>query len=292
MIDQHPQAGQERIKSADRVLDVFEALGGEPGGLSFPDLIKRLGVPKSSLHGLLSILVNRQYLVFDEATRHYFLGVQIFEHGQSFLQHHQEAREAKATMEAIVAQVNETVQLAMLRGSESINLAKVDCAHMLRLQSEVGKHFSAHATSLGKVLLAHLPEGEVRARFGSGDLPRYTEHTFVRMDDLLAELARIRERGFSFDTEEYTSGVFCVGVPIFNHALQALTGLSVTIPTSRLTSDLLARCLANLAAGSLAISARMGARQRSPELVRLSVIENAAAALNGTQARNWIDRAR
>lgn len=277
-----------RIKSADRVLDVFEILSNEPQGVSFPELLRRMGVPKSSLHGLLGILVERQYLDFDPVTRHYRFGVQLFEHGQSFLKHHADVREAKIAMERVVAEVNETVQLSLLRGSEGVNLATVDCTHPLRMHLEVGRHFTGHATSLGKVLLAHLPEDEARSRIGSGPLERFTEHTMLDAETLFDELRKIADRGFSLDTEECIPGIFCIGVPILDNTGAALIGMSVTIPTSRLTSDLLSRALASLATGSIAVSQRMGARHPHPPLALIADRGRAQTALAGTKAAEWL----
>lgn len=288
-----PDIGAEagaKIKSADRVLDLFEVLAVEPVGLSFPELVKRLNLPKSSLHGLLSVLVSRQYLAFDEESRRYNIGVQLFDHGQAFLKQHPEAREARVAMANVVAAVNESVQLGVLRGAEGVNLATVECSHPLRLQLAVGRHFAAYATSLGKVLLAHLPDEEVRARIGSGELERFTEHTFGHVDLLLEELARIRQRGFSLDTEEGIPGVFCVAVPIANSAGQVETGMSVTIPTSRLNADLLSRALASLATASLQISARIGASVMLPQIQMLTDPAQAAAALNASHAVEWLKR--
>ncbi|RYG88314.1 MAG: IclR family transcriptional regulator [Alphaproteobacteria bacterium] len=277
-----------RIKSADRVLDVFEALTHEPRGLSFPELVSRLGVPKSSLHGLLAVLVDRQYLVFDELSRRYVFGVQLFEHGQSFLTHHGEAREARLAMQAVVAEVNETVQLGLLRGTEGVNIGTVDCTHALRMRLEVGRHFPGYATSLGKVLLAHLPEAEMIQRAGQGPLQRHTEHTLVSSEKLVAELRRIRSRGFSLDSEELVPGVFCVGVPIFDNSGQARTGMSVTIPTSRLNLDILSRALAALARESIAVSARMGVAEASATLAAIVSPATAAEALLKTHAKGWV----
>lgn len=278
-----------RIKSADRVLDVFEALGPEQTGLTFPQLTKRLGLPKSSLHGLLHLLVSRQYLSFDGESRRYNIGVQLFDHGQAFLKQHPEAREARAAMTNVVSAVNESVQLGVLHGAEGVNLATVECSHPLRLQLAVGRHFAAYATSLGKVLLAHLTDEEVRRRLGSGALERFTQHTIGHVDELIAELGSIRQRGFSLDTEEGLPGIFCIAVPIANSAGQVVTGMSVTIPTSRLTADLLSRALAQLAKASLQISDKIGVRELPQQLQMLTDVGTAKQALRMTQAAHWLN---
>jgi DNA-binding IclR family transcriptional regulator len=276
------------IKSADRVLDLFEALGREQTGLTFPQLTKRLGLPKSSLHGLLSLLVSRQYLSFDAESRRFNIGVQLFDHGQAFLKQHPEVREARAAMANVVSTINESVQLGVLHGADGVNLATVECSHPLRLQLAVGRHFAPYATSLGKVLLAHLTEEEVRLRLGSGALEQFTQHTFASVDVLVDELRRIRQRAFSLDTEEAILGIFCVAVPIASGAGQVVTGMSVTIPTSRLSSDLLSRALAQLANASLQISERIGAREPLPQLKMLTDVGVAEQALRTTQAVHWL----
>jgi IclR family acetate operon transcriptional repressor len=169
-----------------------------------------------------------------------------------------------------------------------VNLATVECTHPLRMHLEVGRRFAGHATSLGKALLAHLTEEDVRMRVGNGPLERFTPNTITSVDQLVLDLACVAERGFSLDTEESIPGIFCVGVPIFNTAGRAATGLSITIPTSRLSSELLAMALSHLAAGSLSISQRMGVRTPSPQLELLRDKERARRALAGTNATNWL----
>ena len=93
-------------------------------------------------------------------------------------------------MDEIAAALNETVQLARLDGTENVYLAKVDSTHPLRLQSEVGVRLSAHATGLGKALLACLPDEEVRRRFGTKPLARMTRNTITSIGALVKELAR------------------------------------------------------------------------------------------------------
>ncbi|WP_281985553.1 IclR family transcriptional regulator [Thalassorhabdomicrobium marinisediminis] len=277
-----------RIKSADRVLDVLELLGDNPAGLKFPELVEALGIPKSSLLGLLKNLVARRYLVFVEAERRYYLGVQIFELGQSFLEHHPESREAKSAMEWVVQEVNETVQLAMLLGTESVNLAKVDSGHMLRLQSVVGRHFGAHASSVGKAILSGLDDDEIQRRFGEGPFAALTPLTHRGLGPLLEDVRQIRARGFSLDVEECTQGVFCVGVPIYGRAHEVTTAMSVTIPTIRLRRELLARALSCLAEASLQVSARMGVRGRDPQLQGLTQLPVATAALQNSPAEAYL----
>jgi IclR family acetate operon transcriptional repressor len=184
--------------------------------------------------------------------------VRVWETGFAYHRHHGFLKEARAVMEAITARLNETVQLAKLAGGENIYLDKVDSTHALRLQSEIGTRLSAHATGIGKALLAQLDPEEVRERFAGPALPRYTPNSIGTLADLLDELALIRARGFSIDNEEYTPGIFCLAVPVYEAGAPATTAISVSVPISRIDREALPTILSVLAAGSVDIAQRVG----------------------------------
>lgn len=266
-----------RVKSAERLLDLIELVAAHGGALSFPTLGQLTGFPKSSLHALLAVLSSRGYFAFDSQTRTYSLGLKVWENGQAYRQSRDIVADSRDAMHAIVADLNETVQLASLDGAENVYLAKVDSTHPLRLQSDVGGRLSAHATGLGKALLAALPDSEVRSRFRGPDLARMTPNTIATMGELLQELARVRDCGYAVDNEEYTPGLFCIAVPVADHLARTVAAISISFPLFRLHLAIAARGLSQLAAASLAITLRMGGEVRDPRLERL---------LDEDQARN------
>jgi len=268
-----------RVKSAERVLDLIETLAGNEPGLSFPALSQITGFPKSSLHALLGVLTARRYLAFDETTRLYSLGSKIWENGQAYLKGRDIVRDSLDAMRGIVALLNETVQLASLDGTENVYLAKVDSTHPLRLQSDVGGRLSAHATGLGKALLASLADAEVRSRFARKPLAGMTPNTITTMPALLEELAVVRRTGYSVDNEEYTPGLFCIAVPIRDHLRQTVAAVSVSFPLLRIDIDAATLGLRELASASLAITARMGGQSEDAILESLTHEANARAAL-------------
>jgi len=256
-------------KSAARALDILDVLCSHPDGLSFTTLLQILQFPKSSLHELLSILCARGYVDLDPDSRNYTPGIRVWENGQAYLQHRNLVCESRPVMESIVHALNETVQLAVLDGVENVYLAKVDCSHPLRLASEVGKRLPAHATGLGKVLLANLPDEELVARLRQHTLATFTPHTIADKALLLKELAAIRERGFAIDNEEYHLGLRCVAVPIRDSHDRDTAALSASIPIMRADADQLSLALRLLAKGSLDIARRMGCPADDARLRRL-----------------------
>ena len=262
-----------------RALDLLDMLAARTDGLSFADLGRALEVPKSSLHELLTVLVERSYVEYDPGRRTYALGIRTWENGQAYLRHHDLVSVARPVMDQVVARLNETVQLAVLDGIENVYLAKVDCSHPLRLQSEVGRRLHAHATGLGKVLLAALPESERRKRLNDRALPGFTPRTITDLSLLLDELARVRGRGFGLDHEEYTPGLRCVAVPVRGHHGTVVAALSVSIPVMRAASTQLAQALAVLSESSIEIARRLGCGQDDPLLAVLRSPAQAQEAL-------------
>jgi len=274
-----PAAGERTVKSAARVLDILEHVAPRAGGAGFPELARALAIPKSSLHALLELMTGRGWLDLDAETRRYRLGIRVWEAGQAFPRHHDLLDVARAMLRDLVAAVNETAQLAVLSGAENVYLAKEESSHPLRLQSEAGARLPAHATGVGKALLARLADAEVAARLGGPALAAFTANTHASLPALLEELAATRARGFAIDNEECAPGVFCLAVPVYDHAGKAAMAVSVAVPTSRLAPDRLAGILCALARGSLAVAARTGTPVPDPALARLADPAAAAAAI-------------
>lgn len=251
------------------MFDLVEALGRTRSGMTFAELLVALRMPKSSLHALLAAAGGRGYIEQDPASRQYTLGLRAWETGQAYIRQHDFLVEAEKAMRGFVASVNETVQLARLDGNENVYIAKVDSTHLLRLQSEVGGRLLAHATGLGKVLLAELPAADLAVRFAQSGLPRMTPNTIIELAALEAELAVTRSRGFGIDNEEYTPGLFCLALPV-RVGGRVAAAISASIPTSRAGIDRLAEALAGLATTSLQISALNGGAAADVTLDRLA----------------------
>lgn len=276
-MDDDATTGEPRsVKSAERVFDVLEQVMQARGGQSFMQIGKALNIPKSSLFALLGAMERRQYLELDPVARAYRLGPRTLELGQAYLHGQDLIETARQAMAALVAEVNETAQLARLAGSDNVYLARVDSSHALRLQSEPGSRLPAQATGIGKALLSLMSEAEIEALFGAGALPVYSPTSLASVAALKQELELTRRRGFALDNEEYTPGVFCLAVPVYDAPGRAQCAVSVSIPVTRVGAGTLPRILAKLAECSLAVSRRRGAGAPDPVLARLADPDEAA----------------
>ena len=120
---------------------------------------------------MLSLLAERSFIEVGPDSRRYTLGIRVWEVGQAYVRHREiVSRSRSARWKRSSPTINETVQLSILDHSDNVYLAKVDCTHPLRLQTDVGKRFPAHATALGKVLLSQLPPEEASRRLRAKEL--------------------------------------------------------------------------------------------------------------------------
>ncbi len=236
----------EPVKSALRTVEVLTAVSRAPAGLTFGEILDIMGWPRSSTYNLLQTLTLTRFLQLNEIDRRYRIGMRLWEAAQGFELGRELAHIATPFLEGANAELDETVQLAILDGIENVYIAKVEAHHHLKLISEVGSRLPAHATGLGKVLLAGLSTEEVDRRFAGAKMEQYTPQTIANLRDLHHELDVIRERGYSIDTGEYTIGVYCVAVPIRDRSDRFAAAISSSVPEARINEDLKQRMVQTL----------------------------------------------
>lgn len=246
------------VKSARRVLEVLDLLADHESPLTFTAIVDTLGYPKSSLHGLLREAVAARWVTYDPDQRSYALDIRALQAGNAYSRTFSLTDRALPHMRRIRDALDETIQLAVLDGRFNVYVAKVDGGHALTLESSVGKRLPAHATGLGKVLLADLPRADLRGRLSRVRLESLTDQTITDRTALDAELAAIRRVGYAVDREEYTRGVRCIAVPVRDATGAVVAGMSVSVPTIRFGRDFRQRGLEKLRAGATQLSAELG----------------------------------
>jgi DNA-binding IclR family transcriptional regulator len=220
------------VKSADRTLDVLETLASSPEQPTLGELSRRLGIPKSSLHGVLRTLVARGWVRLDPGGTRFGLGVRALQVGAAYVDTDDAVVLLAPVMDELAARFGETVHLGRLDGADVVYLAKRESVHPLRLFSAIGRRLPAHATALGKALLARRGDDEL-TRLLPAPLPRLTPHTLTDIDRLRADLAKTRATGFAVDREENSEGIVCVAVAVPGPGGVPIDAVSVSVPMSR-----------------------------------------------------------
>lgn len=250
--------GAGPVKSAQRTVELLEYFAGNRGPHTLADIQQALGYPKSSLYMLLRTLTECGWVETDRTGTLYGIGVRALLVGTSYIDGDDFVAAARDVLDWLAEATGETIHLARADGPNVVYLATRESKHYLRPISRVGRRLPSHTTSLGKALLAELPEPSVRKLLGD-PLPGLTEHSLTDHDRLAADLAETRLRGYAIDEQENTIGVRCYGVAV--HVSEpARDALSCSVPIARLTRDSEARIVESLFTARFRLERLIGRR--------------------------------
>ncbi|MEV0112705.1 IclR family transcriptional regulator [Streptomyces sp. NPDC050844] len=249
------------VPAVTRALDILELFLEGDGTLSAPEVTRRLQLPRTTVHELLTTLAARSYLVqIPDQTGRYRLGVRAYQLGSRYAEQLDLAAEGQQVAREVAETCDETVHVAVLEDTDVIYIAKVDSTHAVRMVSAAGRKLPAHCTSVGKMLLASLPPADLEARVAGRELTAMTPNSITEPQALLAALAEIRERGIAAEHRESNPDVSCVAAPVRDSAGRVVAALSISVPMIRWSEDR-ERELAGLAAkGADDLSVRLGHR--------------------------------
>jgi DNA-binding IclR family transcriptional regulator len=251
-----PPEGADRPKSVlGKVSVLLSAFAPDQPELSLADLVRRTGLPRSTAHRLAEFLVGEGWLDHVDGT--YRVGVRLFEIGRLVSCWHDLRETAMPFMQDLYEATHEIVHLGVLRGANVLYVDKIGSHRRVNVPSRVGGQLPAHATGLGKAMLAHSSEEEVAAVLQAG-LARKTPYTITNPKAFLAELAVVQEKGYAIDREESGIGVTCAAAAILQ-GRRLIGAISVTGPTYRVQAERLAPAVRTAAFGI----ARMLGRGRS-----------------------------
>lgn len=235
---------QYPIESVDNALQVLLLLGEQPK-LRLTDVSKYLGVASSTAHRLLAMLQYRGFVRQDVSTRTYLPGPMLDGLAFGVLRRLDVRTRARPVLERLNADVQETIHLGRLEGSEVHFIDSVDSARALRVSGRVGQSLPAHCTSTGKALLAELSQEELLRLFPDERLPTMTPHSIGTRTALFEELADVRGRGYARSREEAEEGVTSVAVAL--HATRSpRLAINASVPVSRMSDSILESLLGRL----------------------------------------------
>lgn len=249
------------VPAVSRALDILELFLDRPA-LSAPQITERLDLPRTTVHELVTTLVDRGYLeAVSGAPTRFRLGMRLFQLGSQFADRLDLVREAQEAAGKVAASCDETVHVAVLDGTQVVYIAKMDSTHPVRMVSAVGRRLPAHCTAVGKMLLSGLGEEALDARYPrTQSLAAMTPRSIVSPAKLRAQLDEIRERGVSFDDCESNEAVRCVAAGVYDHTGRMVAAMSISAPIMRWSDENAVQWSELIADGAQALSQRLGHR--------------------------------
>jgi DNA-binding IclR family transcriptional regulator len=233
------------IHSVENAFSLLEALADNGLELGIAELCKKISLPKGTVHRLLGTLKNLGYIEQNPQNRKYYLTVKIFKLG-TVVTDKIGLVQIIPYMKELSQQFNETVNLAILDRDEITYLYSVGSDNTLRLDLKIGSNQPAYCAAVGKVLLAYLSEQELTSYLKRVRLTSHTPYTITSKEYLKKDLKLIRDKGYSFISEEYMQGVSCVAVPLKDQQGKVCAGLSFSVPTVRMNKEKLSLLIDSL----------------------------------------------
>lgn len=232
------------VKTVDRLVRILDCFSPERPTWSLAELSVHLGLPKSTLHRFLASLESHSILRRGLNDKRWRLGYRLIAWGEFAAQSTGLRHVARPIMRDLVAATGETVILTVYQGQEVVCIEKVETSHSVRMTLDVGTRRPPHAGASSKVLMAYLPEGEVQAIIRDRGLPEVCTNTITDPEELAAELARIRERGYAESREETDPGAWGVATPIHERSGNVVAAIGIAGPSSRFTDESAQQCVA------------------------------------------------
>lgn len=252
-------ARKYNVPATAKTLQILEALAILDKGATLQELIEQTGLPKSSVFVILATLETLRYVERD-ASNIYHLGPKAIQFGAAATQTANLSHLFHRAARKVVEECGETVQLAILDQTEVIYVAREDGTRQVQLVSRIGRRLPAHATGLGKALLAALPEETITAMYTNRQLPILTARTINSVSQLKTELNHVREQGYAHDDQESAEGLQCLAAPIYDHDGHAVAAISVSFLSARSSQEHFQCILTSIKSAAQEITMGIGGR--------------------------------
>ena len=246
--------------AVERALAILEAVAPESDGLTNAAISRKLQIPKSSASYILRTLEKQGYLTRNPETGKYRVGLKVLSLSRGALTGIDVREVALPIMRHLMEKTNLTCHLAILDGPDAVYIEKVEPHGFIKMDTWVGRRMRVHATSVGKTLVAHVPEERLEKILAERGMEKRTTKTITTLPRLLKDLEKVRQQGYAVDDEENNLGARCLGAPIFNQdgAIEASIGLSGTI--NQVNAQTMPRIVEALKDAARHISMGMGYR--------------------------------
>lgn len=235
----HDKSAQNTIKSLDRAMEVLEHLS-ETSGATLSKLSGDLGQAPASVYRVLYTLEARGIVDFDASAQTWHIGAGAFLIGSRFLRRTSLVERARPVLRSLMQATGETANLGVAQNGLVLFVSQVETHATIRAFFAPGTMSPMHASGIGKALLAQMDADQVAQILDSQGLERFTGYTLVERGALLADLAHSRTRGYAIDAEEKNIGMRCIAAPIFDVHGEAVAGISVSGPSSRIPDHVIA----------------------------------------------------
>ncbi|PTT20019.1 IclR family transcriptional regulator [Acidovorax sp. HMWF029] len=253
-----PKPSDSYVQSFARGLEVIRSFSADTTAQTLSEVAARTGLTRA---GARRILLTLQTLGYVETDGKLFrLTPRILDLGFAYLSSLPIWNLAEPVMEDLVEEVRESSSAAVLDGLDIVYVLRVPTHKIMRTTLGVGSRLPACWTSMGRVLLAGLPDDELQARLRSHPMERFTDHTTTDVDALIAHIHQARQQGWCLVNQELEEGLISIAAPLTSRTGQTVAALNISGQANRTSADMMQKTLLpTLLTAARTISRMMGA---------------------------------
>jgi DNA-binding IclR family transcriptional regulator len=253
---------QYLVPAIKRCFDLIDLLAERDKGLTVSEIHRALHLPLSSTAAILYTLQTLGCIEKDQESSRYTLGMKIFSYSERRTEQLDIAGRCHELLEHLVSESGLTGHTAVMRDGESMYIDRVPGPGLINFSTYIGMRWPLHVTSVGKVLLAFLPEEELTQTLKYLPLSKITQHTITVRQQFEKQLRQFRRLGYAWEINESEPGVACIAAPIFGDGDVALAAVSVTGTTHQIGDDRITTLGPLVKKYADAMSSRLGSRSR------------------------------
>jgi IclR family pca regulon transcriptional regulator len=249
------------IEALGRGLHILEAFTEQAPSLSLTEISSKVGLDKSTVFRFVYTLEKLGYLARDPDTKRYRPGLKVLRLGFASINSLDLRQIAQPYLKALAAQTGETTNMTVRDGAEVVYIARNKTRQIININLQVGSRLPVYCTSMGKAQLIDRSRVELHRLLGAGPYPVMGPNTITTLDDLVAELDRVRQQGYAINDEELAAGLRSAAAPIRNAEGEIVGAINVSVPSARVSrQELEARLAPLVRSAALEICQALGAQ--------------------------------
>lgn len=255
------KGAQNTIKSLDRALEVLVQLGEMKGG-TLSEVAGALEQSPATVYRVLTTFQGRRFVDFDDQTQTWSVGPAAFLTGSHFLRRTSLVERARPIMRDLMEATGETANLGIERDGKVLFLGQVETHATIRAFFPPGTASAMHSSGIGKALLCRMDDNRQRQVLAASQLEQFTPFTLTDPEAMIADLHATKSRGYAIDGEERNIGMRCIAAPVYNVFGEAVAGISVSGPTTRISEDHISELAVHVMEAAARLTRAIGGNNR------------------------------
>ena len=232
-----PRPGDAYVQSFARGLEVIRSFSTQAPRQTLSEVAAATGLTRAGARRILLTLQTLGYVASDG--KHFALTPRILDLGFAYLSSMPIWNRAEPIMEALVREVQESCSAAVLDATDVVYVLRVPVQKIMRINLGVGSRLPAWCTSMGRLLLADLPDEQVRERLAASQIEPLTKHTLTDPDAIFAKVAQARRQGWCLVNQELEEGLISIAAPITDRAGHMVAALNISGQANRTSAKVM-----------------------------------------------------